>query len=181
MKSIAILFIDGFEEIEGITIADVLRRADFNTLLVGVEKKTVTGSHGITLTMDKLLKDVSKDDLDAVVLPGGMPGAARLAENSAVTELLKAVSTQKKKVGAICAAPIALHSAGLLNNKKVTCYPSFEPHLVNSICTGESVTIDGHIITGQGPGAALEFSLSLVEFFGKPEKSRELRKAMLVN
>ena len=181
MKSIAILFIDGFEEMEGITIVDVLRRADFNTVFIGVEEKTVTGSHGIMVTMDKLLKDVSKDDLDAVVLPGGMPGAARLTENAAVTELLKAVSSQQKKVGAICAAPIALHSAGLLNNKKVTCYPSFEQHLVNSICTGESVTIDGHVISGQGPGAALEFSLSLVEWFGKPKKSQELRRAMLVN
>ena len=180
-KSIGVLFTDGFEEIEGITIVDVLRRADFDVILIGVNGTYITGSHGICVKTDRDISNVSDVELDAVVLPGGMPGAANLADNQQVLSLLQGISQQNKKIGAICAAPIALQAAGLLDGKKITCYPTFEERIPLAVYTGERVTIDGNIITGKGVGAALKFSLKLVEIFGKPERAEELSHQMIVD
>ena len=181
IQSIGVLFIDGFEEIEAITIVDVLRRAEFNTLLIGVDGAEITGSHGICVKMDQQLHDTTADQFEAVVLPGGMPGAVNLANNSKVVSLLQRLSREDKKIGAICAAPIALQSAGILVGRKITCYPTVEKQLTQSVYTGEPVTVDGNIITGQGAGVALLFSLKLVEILGKPECAAELKHKMIMN
>jgi protein deglycase len=181
MKTIAVLFAEGFEEIEAITIVDVLRRAEFEVILIGVSSLKVRGSHDIRVEMEKLLGEVSAEHLDAVVLPGGMPGAANLAKNKDVVRLLQEINSRQKPVGAICAAPIALQSAGLIAGKNVTCYPSFESQLVDAVCTGESVSVDENIITGKGPGAAIEFALTLVDRFGKPDTAADLRQKMIVS
>ena len=180
IQTIGVLIIDGFEEIEAITIADVLRRAEFNVILIGVDGTDVTGSHGICVKTDRYIDNISAKELDALVLPGGMPGSANLANNQKVISLLQHISNEEKKIGAICAAPIALQSAGLLKGKKVTCYPAVEQQLPQSICTGEPVTVDGNIITGKGAGTALQFSLKLVEVFGKPERAVELKQQMVM-
>ncbi len=181
MKTIAVLFAEGFEEMEAVTIVDVLRRADFRVLMTGVDALTVQGSHEILIHMDIMLNELSSNEVDAVVLPGGMPGAKNLAEHPQVLDLLRNMQKQNKPLAAICAAPTALHAAGVMNGINFTCYPSFASGISEAHYTGASVTSDGNIITGNGPGSALEFSLLLVEKFGRPETARELRARMLVD
>jgi 4-methyl-5(b-hydroxyethyl)-thiazole monophosphate biosynthesis len=178
--TVAVLFAAGFEEIEAITIVDVLRRAEFDVLMTGVGGTSVTGANGITVSMDRAIGDLSIADLDAVVLPGGIPGSENLAESAAVRELLQAATAADKHVGAICAAPIALGAAGLSAGRRLTCYPGFEDRVTGGTMTGTRVAIDGKLITGKGPGAALDFSLALVAEFGQPETAAALREGMLV-
>jgi protein deglycase len=178
--TISVLFATGFEEIEAITIVDVLRRAEFNVLMTGIDGSSVTGANGITVSMDRSIDGLSIADLDAVVLPGGIPGSEHLAESAAVRELLQAATAADKHVGAICAAPIALGAAELAAGRRVTCYPGFEEQVTGATCTGERVVVDGKLITGKGPGAALEFALALVAEFGQPDTAAALREGMLV-
>ena len=180
-KIAGILFAEGFEEIEAITIVDVLRRAELKVVTIGVKEKTPVGSHGIPIVVDELLTDIDETVLDCVVLPGGMPGAENLANDENVVELLMNLGRQHKLLGAICAAPIALEAARLINRKSVTCYPSFKDHLVNSIYCDAKTCVDGNIVTGNGPGAALEFALRLVEKLKSTEAAADLRRKMLVD
>lgn len=179
--SVAVLFAEGFEEIEAITIIDVLRRAEIETFMTGIAGDSVTGANGVTVSMDNQIGDLDINALDAVVLPGGIPGANNLADSADVQALLQAATAADKQVGAICAAPIALASAGLSEGRSVTCYPGFEDQVTGATCTGERVQIDGKLITGKGPGAALEFALALVAEFGKPDTAAALREGMLVD
>lgn len=179
MTTAAVLFAEGFEEIEAISIVDVLRRAEFNVIAAGIADSTVAGAHQLDVGMDCLLADVQAEQLDAVVLPGGLPGAENLRDAPAVLELLRAVAASGKVVAAICAAPIALHAAGLLDGKRVTCYPSFEAQMPAANYTGARVEVDGKIVTGAGPGAAIEFALELVAQLASPDKAAELRRQML--
>ncbi len=181
MNVVGVLFAAGFEEIEAITIVDVLRRAEFNVIMVGIADGNICGAHNIPVVMDKTIADVCADDFDAVVLPGGMPGSENLANNADVIHLLQQMNNEAKYIGAICAAPIVLHAAGIINNKTVTCYPSFETQLGHVTYTGRMVSVDGNIVTGQGPGAAIDFSLKLVSEMGYPEKAEELAKNLLAN
>lgn len=180
MKTIAVLFADGFEEIEAVTIVDVLRRAQHTALMVGVSGPRVTGSHQITVGMDMTLGDLNVSKLDGVVLPGGMPGAKNLAESHAVLSLLRQLDDKGKLIGAICAAPIVLHAAGLLSGKHVTCYPGVEGRLTGAKVSGKRVEIDGRIVTGKGPGASLEFSLKYLAELGRPEVAQQLAEAMIL-
>ena len=181
INPVGVFFIDGFEEIEAVTIVDVLRRAEFDVILIGVNNTLVTGAHGICVKMDQRIEDVSDDELGAGILPGGMPGASNLAKDKRVLTLIQRLDRQNKNIGAICAAPIALHSAGLVNGRKITCYPTFQHQLPNSEYTGDPVTVDGNIITGKGAGAALQFSLKLVEVLGAEERAVELRHQMIMD
>lgn len=172
---------NGFEEIEAITIIDVLRRANIPVVTAAVGENPVKGAHGITVTADVQLTDVNIAAENCVVLPGGMPGAENLKNDSRVIELIKNVYNSKGIVAAICAAPIVLAAAGVLTGKKVTCYPGFEGQLTNGVYTGKPVeaTDDGRIITGEAPGAAMEFALKVVEVYlskqSKETTANELR------
>lgn len=178
--TVAVLFAAGFEEIEAVTIVDVLRRAEIKVLMTGLDGDSVTGTNGITVSMDREICDIRIDELDALVLPGGIPGAEHLAESAAVRKLLQAATAADKHVAAICAAPIALAAADLAGGRNVTCYPGFEARVTGATCTGARVEIDGKLITGIGPGAALEFALALVAEFGQPDTAAALREGMLV-
>jgi 4-methyl-5(b-hydroxyethyl)-thiazole monophosphate biosynthesis len=178
--SIAVLFAEGFEEIEATTIVDVLRRAEFDVIMTGVESLQVTGAHGMTFAMDTLLSDLDRAGLQAVVLPGGIPGATNLRDSQPVLDLLRQTAAAGKHVAAICAAPIALQAAGLIKGKTVTSYPAFAAQLHNVTHTGGACEVDGRIVTGSGPGTALTFSLQLVRELGKPALADTLAKAMLV-
>src|SRR5690554_5279704 len=129
-ETVTVHLAEGFEEIEAVSIIDVLRRAGIETLIVSVTgKKEVTGSHNITITADSLFEDIDYSQIKMIVLPGGMPGAQHLKEHDALGKQIIKFNNEGKPVGAICAAPIVLGGLGLLKNKKATCYPGFEEQL----------------------------------------------------
>ncbi len=181
MKKVLIILADGFEEIEAITPIDVLRRAGLEVAIAGLVQKTVSGAHGIKFQTDLLL-DEYEGLPDAVILPGGMPGAQNLGESEKVAEIIKKMNSQKKVVGAICAAPaLVLGPTGILDGKKATCYPGFEKDFPASVAfSRDRVVVDGNVITSRGPGSAMEFALELVELLAGSDKARSLKEGLLV-
>ena len=170
-----IFLADGFEEIEALTVVDVLRRANITCEMIGFEEK-VTGSHGIQVSAD-LVFEGDLSDYDLVVLPGGMPGSANLRDNEVLIAELQGLNQAGKKLAAICAAPIVLNQAGLLSGKKFTCYDGVQEQIADGSYLKETVVVDGNIITSRGPATALAFSYHLVEMLGGDAES--LRKGML--
>lgn len=178
---VAVLFAEGFEEIEAVTPVDVLKRAGVEVDMVGISGMEITGSHDITFKMDCQLEDIFVDDYDMVFLPGGLPGSHHLRDDDNVIQFVQDMNALGKFVTAICAAPVALERAGVLVGKKVTSYPSKEEEITScDEYTGARVEVDGNIITGRGPGCALEFSFALCEALGLKDKANELKKAMIV-
>ena len=171
----AVLFKDGFEELEALSVVDVLRRAQLTCLMVGMDAMSVKSSHGIEVKMDQLF-DESVYDVDIVVLPGGLPGATSLRDDQRVIDILKSFNEQGKWIGAICAGPISLEKANVISNKKFTCYPGFEDELTSANYQEALVQVDGNIITGKGPAAALAFGYTLLEQLGYD--SDELKEGM---
>ena len=168
MGTVYVFFADGFEEIEAFTSVDVMRRAGLKVEMITVTPdEIVTGAHGVPVLCDKNIVNCDFFDADLIVLPGGMPGAATLGE-------------ENKPIAAICAAPMVLGKLGLLKGRKATCYPGFDNFLEGAEYTAAMVEKDGNIITGKGPGAAMEFALAVVELLQGKDKVAELRKAMIV-
>jgi len=174
--NVVVLLAPGFEELEAVTIVDVLRRAGISVLLAGIADPPIVGGHGI-----KLMPDISIDDVkacDALVLPGGNPGYLNLERDQRVLRLIRAAYKAGKYVAAICAAPHVLGVAGIMEGAKATCYPGLEIPGAQRV-EEERVVRQGKIITSQGPGTALDFALSLVEALTTKENEREVRKALL--
>lgn len=181
MGTVYVFFADGFEEIEAITIVDVLRRAELNVATVTVtDEEVVTGVHDVPVICDYFFEDCEYDDVDMLVLPGGMPGADTLGKHEGLRKLIGGFMEKGKPVAAICAAPMILGKMGYLKGKTVTCYPGFEQYLEGAHTTGGQVEKDGNIITGKGPGAAMDFALEIVNTLKGKEKAAELEKAMCV-
>ena len=175
---VAVFLADGFEEVEALAPVDILRRAGVEVCTVGVGKKTITGSHGVPVVCDLLDADLELDHIEMMVLPGGMPGAANLEACPVVQGLMEHCAAYGKWIGAICAAPFVLGHAGLLRGKNATCYPGYEKELKGAKCSGALVERDGRIITGKGPGAALEFGFALAEALRGAATAAKLREAM---
>jgi 4-methyl-5(b-hydroxyethyl)-thiazole monophosphate biosynthesis len=155
---------EGFEEIEAITIIDVLRRAGIETIIVSVTgHHEIEGAHGIIVTADKLFEDTDYEEAGMIILPGGMPGSANLKDHVGLRNKIIQLHGEDKLLGAICAAPMVFGALGLLEGEKATCYPGFEEHLTDAEVTGNNVEVSGKIVTGKGPGAAMEFALKIVE------------------
>ncbi|MCQ8261143.1 DJ-1/PfpI family protein [Streptococcus suis] len=165
MKKVAVLFAEGFEEIEALVPVDIFRRAGFQCDMIGLSDLKVNGSHAITISVDKLFNgDLSEYDL--IVLPGGMPGSTNLRDDERlIAELQKAVANGKR-VAAICAAPIVLDKAGLLENRNYTCFPGKENDIQSGIHLTDTVVVDGQIITSRGAGTSFDFAYKLVELLG---------------
>ncbi len=174
-----VLLAPGFEEIEAITVLDVLRRAQIDVKAIGIESNTISGSHQITLHADGILRDVASEAWQMIVLPGGMPGARNLQQSALVQSMLKQQVASERWVAAICAGPIALASAGLLEGKQATCFPGFEGELHGARVIQKPVVIDGHVVTAQGPGLALNFALTLVNCLRPGVLADKLAKDML--
>jgi 4-methyl-5(b-hydroxyethyl)-thiazole monophosphate biosynthesis len=181
MSRVCVLLAPGFEEIEAVTVIDVLRRASVDTTIVGVEDMSVTGSHDITLEADVLLSDVADVAWDLVVLPGGMPGAAHLRDSDTVQRLVVAQRDRGGRLAAICAAPIALSEAGVLEGKQATSYPSFAEQVSCGAYLEQPVVVDGDVVTSRAPGTALRFALQLVEIMRDAETAQRLADAMLTS
>ena len=181
MGTIYAFFADGFEEIEAFTAIDVLRRAGLNVEMVTVtNEEVVIGAHDVPVLCDSYYKDCDFADAELLLLPGGMPGAATLSKHEGLNKLIADFVAAGKPVAAICAAPMVLGKLGLLQGKKVTCYPGFESYLEGAKCTGNQVEQDGNIITGIGPGGAMNFALCIVENLLNKNKVAELEEAMCI-
>ena len=181
MKKIAVHLANGFEEIEAITIIDVLRRANLKVITVSItEEYQVTGAHQIAIIADKLFPEVNYQEIDVLVLPGGMPGAKNLDQHQGLQKQILQFNKEKKLLGAICAAPMVLGHLHILEGKKAVCYPGFESELTGAEVLEVPVICSDNIVTGRGVGAALKFSLMLVELLDNKQKAEALAKAMLV-
>lgn len=165
-KKIAVLLADGFEETEAIVPSDVLARLGCTVIHAGIRDRIVTGSHGFRIEASCLLKDLDVDDLDAVFLPGGLPGATNLRDDPAVIALVRKLHSAGKIVSAICAAPIVLAAADVVKGRKVTGYPGSESMAEHLSYTGKRAESDSGVVTGKGPGAAFDFAFALAEALG---------------
>ncbi|GAA0077534.1 DJ-1/PfpI family protein [Clostridium sp. CTA-5] len=176
MKKSCVLLAEGFEEVEALTISDIIRRTGMVCDLVSMDKELVKSSHGVVIKADKIFHENLEYDL--VVLPGGMPGATNLRDDSRVIEFINRYNGSEKLIGAICAAPIVLGKAGITVGKNVTSYPGFEDELGNCTYLEDEVVVDGNIITSRGPATAMAFAYKLIEKLGY-EKVDELANSML--
>jgi 4-methyl-5(b-hydroxyethyl)-thiazole monophosphate biosynthesis len=168
---------EGFEEIEAITIIDLLRRAGIETITAAIKSNPVTGSHGITVTADIIYNE--SGDFDAIILPGGMPGSTNLKNDQRVISIIKKINSSGGLTAAICAAPIVLSEAGVLKNRKFTCYPGYEKDIPEGIHINDSVVIDGSIITGMGAGPAPLFALAIIEYLKNKETAQRIKDQII--
>ncbi len=165
MKKVLIPLASGFEELEAVTVIDLLRRADIDVTVAGLDDGVITGSRGTRILPDSNLTSAADLDYDMIVLPGGLPGADNLNEDSRIHGLLQQMASSGRYIAAICAAPKVLANAGLLDNKEMTSYPgSLSKVAVEGMHnTGQAVVIDGKVITSRGPGTAMDFALQLIQ------------------
>ena len=177
---IAVPLAEGFEEIEAVTIVDVLRRAGLDVVTAAVGKNPVTGSHAIPVMADADLSDLDPADFSSIVLPGGMPGTKNLRESRDVLDFVRAVYSRGGLAAAVCAAPTVLYQAGILKGKRVTVFPDYAASMPDAVVTGEPVTVDGHCITGRGAGPAIDFSLAVVRELKGAETAQKIRSALQV-
>jgi len=180
-KKIAVHLANGFEEIEAISIIDVLRRADLDVVTISVTGKLeVNGAHQIKVLADELFENVDYSRIFMIVLPGGMPGASNLNAHEGLKAQIVKFNEEKKLLAAICAAPLVYGNLGILNGKQAVCYPGFEKYLKGAEILNQPVAESGNVITGRGPGAAIQFALKLVEKLVSVEKAELLGSQMLV-
>lgn len=180
MKNVVVVLAPGFEEIEALTVVDVLRRADIRVTMAGLREGLITGSHDITVRPDKTLGEIRPEEFDMVVLPGGMPGTEHLRQDQRVSTLLQEMARAGKHTCAICAAPAVLKKAGVLQGKAITSHPVMRDELKDLTYLEDRVVVDGKVVTSRGPGTAMEFSLELVRILAGPQKAQELAAVMLV-
>lgn len=171
----------GFEEIEALAVVDVLRRAELEVLTVGVGEDFVIGSHQIPVACDIFEKSLVLDErVEAIVLPGGMPGTLNLEKSEAVQKAIDWAIENDKLVCAICAAPSILGHKGLLDGKNATCFPGFEDELFGASISKDYVVKDGNIITARGMGSAIEFGLQIAEVLTSKENADKIRASLQI-
>lgn len=181
MKTVALFLANGFEEIEALGTVDVLRRADISVIITSITNdKLVLGAHNITVVADKTFDEIDFDEIDVIVLPGGMPGAKHLNEHEGLKLKIKEFAEKGNNVAAICAAPMILGGLGLLKGKKATSYPGFEEYLLGAESTGNKVVVDGNIITGKGPAFVFDFALQIVKIMAGEAKQAEVKEGLLL-
>jgi len=180
MATVLVPLAQGCEELEAVTIIDLLRRAQITVVTAGLDDKPVRASRGVTLIPDTTLESALQQDYDMIALPGGMPGADHLDHDPRLHAALKASIARGKFVAAICAAPKVLASAGLLNGRRATAYPGLLDNLTATGLkkTAEAVVCDGPVITSRGPGTAMDFALTLIEKLTGRAKRDEVERAL---
>lgn len=180
MENVYVFLADGFEEIEGLTVVDILRRAGVETRMVSIMgREMVTGAHGIQLKADALFEQVVFEQGDTLVLPGGMPGTLHLGEYKPLTDLLLRWNAKGGRIAAICAAPSVLGDLGILEGKEAVCYPGFEGRLKGATIGERSVAVSQNVITSRGMGTAIDFATALVEEFQGAEAAEKMKKSII--
>lgn len=180
MAKISIFLAEGFEEVEALTVADYLRRAEVDVNLVSITGDLyVKGAHEIIVKADTLFEDADKN-VDMLVLPGGMPGTLYLKDHEGLGELLIKYNEENKKIAAICAAPTVFGYNGFLKDKNAVCYPGMEDELNCKHVPDDKVVTDGHITTSKGPGTAVLFALRLIEILKGEEMENKIRKSIIL-
>ena len=186
---IAVFLAEGFEEVEALTVVDVLRRAGLKVCTVAVTGSLVADSSGISAVMGShgipIIADIAEVDLDcttlqAVILPGGLPGAYNLAASPTVTRALEYAAEHNLIIGAICAAPLVLGRRGLLHNHRATCFPGHEGELAGAVISRESVEVSGHIVTARAIGSAMTFALTLTTLLAGEDTATQVKDKMMM-
>lgn len=177
---IMVFLADGFEEVEALTVVDYLRRVDIEVDMVSINKgKNVKGAHGIEVLADKVVEGLDMEDYKGAVIPGGLPGATNLQKNSHVINIVKKLHDKGKLLAAICAGPIVLAEAGVIEDKNFTCYPGFHKEIGVGHYVDENTVRDKNVITGKGPAFAVDFALEIVDYLLGKDKKEELKKDIL--
>lgn len=170
---------DGFEDIEALAPVDILRGGGLDVKTVSIMgREMVESTNGVCVKADMLFENANFDDADLLLLPGGLPGSTNLKEHKGLAEVLRRQAEAGRKIGAICAAPMVLGTLGLLQGKRATCYPGVEHTLHGAEYTAELVTVDGNIITGEGPAAAFPYAYTLLTLLVGRDKTEEIEVAM---
>lgn len=180
MASVLVPLAQGCEELEAVTVVDLLRRAGIDVVTAGLDDLPVRASRGVVLIPDTTLSEVLGREFDMIVLPGGLPGATHLAQDERISGLLKRLAHAGKYTAAICAAPAVLAQSGLLDGRRATSYPgTLDPHNVAGMqYVEEPVVIDGTVITSRGPGTAMDFALQLIEVLAGKQKRGEVETGL---
>lgn len=163
MKRVLVPLAPGFEDLEAITLTDLLRRAGIEVVSAGLHAGLIQGARGIRVQPDALLDDILDESFDMIALPGGLPGAEHLKNDERIQNLLRRMAGAGKYTAAICAAPMALLEAGVLAGKRATSYPGVIDRLAPSQYQADAVVVDGLVVTSRGPGTAMDFALTLIE------------------
>jgi 4-methyl-5(b-hydroxyethyl)-thiazole monophosphate biosynthesis len=184
MKRVLIFFAEGFEEVEALTSVDFLRRAGIDVTTVGIGGSRINSAHNVEIKTDIQMKDFDEKTAlgyDALIFPGGMPGAENISNDPAVNSLVKEFNRKSGLIAAICASPaVVLFPTGILEGRKVTCYPGFEERFDATVKHSlDRVVIDGNVITSRGPGTAAEFSIALIETLLSTAEADQIRKSTL--
>lgn len=180
MGKVAIFLADGFEEVEGLTVVDLLRRAEIEIEMVSISNSDmVTGAHNIKVKADKTFQEVEFQTIDMIILPGGMPGTKNLLKFEPLNEKIKEFYKNGKMLAAICAAPMILGANGILVGKKATCYPGFEQELKGAEAVQESVVVDDNIITSRGVGTAIEFASVIIEHLKDKKLADNIKESII--
>ena len=181
MKKAIVFLANGFEEMEALGTVDILRRGGIVVQTVSITADPiVTGAHQVPVTADTTIDKAVLNDADALILPGGMPGASNLNNSEAVKEALLQQYREGRIVAASCAAPMVLGRLGLLKGRNATCYPGFEPQLIGANATGEAVEVSDNVITGKGPGLVMNFALALVASIKNDAVAEEVAAGLLL-
>lgn len=180
MTSVLVPLANGCEELEAVTVIDLLRRADIDVTTASLDGEPVKASRGTILVADTLLESVLDNEYDMIVLPGGLPGADHLRDDPRIIKLLKNMASKGKYTCAICAAPKVLAEAGLLEKKNATAYPGTleQLHLSTTSIKNDPVVVDDKIVTSRGPGTAMDFALQLIETLAGKEKRASVESAL---
>lgn len=176
---VGVLLANGFEEIEAIAPIDILRRGGVDVIIIGVEEDIIKSARNVAIKTDITIDKISADDIDMVVIPGGVGGVDNIKKSQKAKELINAMSSKKKYIGAICAGPTALKAFGVVENKKVTSHPSVKIEFDPNLYQEDTVVEDENIITSRGPATAMMFGFRLLEKLTSKEKAKEIAKAML--
>lgn len=181
MPTVLIPLADGFEELEAVTIIDLLRRAGITVVSASLGTQTVSASRGVRLVTDTSLNDVIYDDFDMIVLPGGLPGSTNLDKDSHIHAILKRLHQSGNAIAAICAAPLVLANCGLLEGKRATCYPGVltQEEWPSIRLSNDPVVIDGTILTSQGPGTAIDFALAIIEYLTDSQTRNQVEAGLV--
>ena len=180
MSKLGIFMADGCEEIEGLTVVDIMRRAGIEIVMISISgKKEVTSSHKVTFLADATKDEVDFAKLDGIVLPGGMPGTLNLGADETVTRVVREFAAAGKLVAAICAAPSVLGQEGVLKGMRATCHPGFEEKLIGATPLEDEVVVDGNVITSRAPGTAIPFAIALAELLTDEQTAAALTEDLV--